>query len=226
MSFWLKPRQIVIMDAQSSGPAKTFTARYLTLLLLLVIVAGVPCVLGAWYAPFHQVQKIIPENMKLKRQNIALQRQVADAQTLNDLKDEQLTSLKEQIALQEAEIVNINNQLHMYKSILDQRKGTGIHVLESKAIWENANIFWKALFVKGGSYPRYLVGRYKLFALDEQGNKIDLNQEIMRYRIESHIFLQKTFEWTKPWQPTKLELVVYNSRLKEVLRKIIPIQGK
>ncbi|HID36189.1 MAG TPA: hypothetical protein EYP39_02245 [Ghiorsea sp.] len=226
MSFWLKPRQIVVMDSQSSGPAKNFTTRYISLFLLLLIVSGGPFVLGAWYAPFHQVQKIIPENMKLKRQNIQLERQVADAQTLNDLKDEQLSSLKEQISLQEAEIVNINNQLHMYKSILDQRKGTGIHVLESKASFANTSVSWNALFVKGGSYPRYLVGRYKLFALDEQGNKIDLNKEIMRYRIESHMFLQKTFEWTRSWQPTKLELVVYNARLKEVLRKIIPIQGK
>jgi len=225
MSFWLKPRQIVIMDAQSSGPAKNFSARYITLFVLFIIIIMGSFVFGAWYAPFHDVQKIIPENMQLKRQNVVLQHQVADTLTLNDLKDEQLSSLKEQISLQETEIVNINNQLHMYKSILDQRKGTGIHVLESKASWGNASVSWNALFVKGGSYPRYLIGRYKVFALDEQGNKVDLNEEIMRYRIESHIFLQRTFEWTRSWQPTKLELVVYNSRLKEVLRKIIPIEG-
>jgi len=225
MAFWLKPRQIVIMDAQSSGPARNFNVRYLTLLIGFVLLTGGAFAFGAWYAPFHQVQQIIPENIKLKRQNMELQHKVADTKTLNDLKDEQLSSLKEQISLQESEIVNVTKQLHMYKSILDERKGTGIHVLESVAqLTPEHNIEWKSLFVKGGSYPRYLKGRYKIFALDEQGNRVDLNDEVMRYRIESHIFMQRSFDWKETWKPSKLELVIYNSRQKEVLRKMIPVQ--
>jgi len=154
-----------------------------------------------------------------------MQRKIADTFTLNDLKDEQLNSLKEQISLQENEIVNITKQLHMFKSILDERKGTGIHVLESKVTWDKRKISWSSLFVKGGSFPRYLTGQYKLFALDDEGNKVDLNEEGMSYRIESHIFLQSTFDWRESWEPSKLELVIYNSRRKEVLRKIIPIEG-
>ena len=226
MSFWLKPRQIVIMDAQSSGPARNFNVRYLTLLIGFVLLTGGAFVLGAWYAPFHQVQQIIPENIKLKRQNAALQREIADARTLNDLKDEQLTSLKEQIALQESEIVNVTKQLHMYKSILDERKGKGIHVLESAAEFTpEQTIRWKSLFVKGGSYPRYLKGIYQIFALDEQGNRVELSRKAMRYRIESHMFMQQVFDWQEAWRPSKLELVVYNSRQKEVLRKVIPVRA-
>jgi len=226
MSFWLKPRQIVIMDAQSSGPARNFSARYLTLLVLFLVVTVGSFVFGSWYAPFQDMQSVIPENMQLKRQNVDLQHQVADVQTLNDLKDEQLSSLKEQISLQETEIVNINNQLHMYKSILDQRKGTGVHVLESSATWNKKNIHWKALFVKGGSYPRYLKGKYEILVSDGGDKRVALTREKLRYKIESHIFMQQKFDWKESWQPVKLELVVYNSRSKEVLRKIIPIEGK
>jgi hypothetical protein len=225
MSFWFKPRQIVIMDAQSSGPARNFNVRYITLFLLFLLLTAGSFAVGAWYAPFHQVQQIIPENIKLKRQNAALQHKIEDVQTTNHLKDEQLASLKEQIDLQEIEIVNVTKQLHMYQSILDERKGTGIHVLESSAkLTPEHKIEWKSLFVKGGSYPRYLKGKYQIFALDDQGNRVDLNPEMMHYKIESHIFVQRIFDWKEHWKPTKLELVVYNSRLKEVLRKIIPVQ--
>jgi hypothetical protein len=225
MSFWFKPRQVVIMDAQSSGPARNLTVRYITLLLLFLLLTAGSFAVGAWYAPFHQVQQVIPENIKLKRQNAALQHIIEDVQTTNNLKEEQLASLKEQIDLQESEIMNVTKQLHMYQSILDERKGTGIHILESSAkLTSEHKIEWKSLFVKGGSYPRYLKGRYKMYALDEQGNRVDLNTEIMRYKIESHIFVQRTFDWKENWKPAKLELVIYNSRLKEVLRKMISVQ--
>ena len=226
MSFWLKPRQIVIMDGQSSGPARNFNTRYITVFLLFLLLVASAFVAGAWYAPFHNFQQIIPENIKLKRQNIEMQRELADMNTVNALKDEQLNSLKEQLELQETEIVNVSKQLHMYKSILDERKGTGIHILESKAELANQKISWASLFVKGGSYPRYLKGKYEVFALDSKGNRVTLTEDKLRYKIESHIFVQQSFNWSKTWKPTRLELVVYNARRKEVLRKMIPIQGK
>jgi len=226
MSFLFKPRQFVVMDAQSSGPARNFKMRYITLLILLLFLTVGCFALGAWYTPFHKMQDIVPENIKLKRQNVEMQHKIADALTLNDLKDEQLNSLKEQISVQENEIINVTKQLHMYKSILDERKGTGIHVLESKVAWDKTKLGWSSLFVKGGSFPRYLVGEYKIFALDDEGNKVDLSKDVMSYRMESHLFLQRTFDWHETWKPSKLELVIYNSRRKEVLRKIILIEGK
>ncbi len=226
MSFWLKPRQIVIMDGQSSGPARNFNTRYITVFLLFLLLVASAFVAGAWYAPFHNFQQIIPENIKLKRQNIEMQRELADMNTVNALKDEQLNSLKEQLELQETEIVNVSKQLHMYKSILDERKGTGVHVLEGKAELSNQEIIWSSLFVKGGSYPRYLKGTYEVFALDGDGNRVALTKEKVRYKIESHIFVQQSYAWAEVWLPSKLELVIYNARRKEVLRKIIPVQGK
>ncbi len=214
------------MDAQSSGPARNFSVRYVTLAFIFIFLAIMFFMLGAWYTPFHQVQHMIPENMQLKRQNDALRRQVADATTLNDLKDKQLASLKEQLSLQEAELIHVNKQLHMYKSILDKRKGKGIYVLEHSAVMANHSITWKALWVKGGSYPRYLRGSYDLFAMDSAGNKIQLNQDTMRYKIETHMLIQQTYDWDKPWVPTQLELVIYSARLKEVLRKVVAIQGQ
>jgi len=225
MSLWFKPRQVVIMDAQSSGPARNFRVRYFTLMVLFLLLTLLPFALGSWYAPFHEVQQIIPENIKLKRQNLALQRKVADVATLNDLKDEQMSSLKEQIALQESEIVNVTKQLHMYKSILDERKGKGIHILEDKVIWESENkLAWQALFVKGGSYPRYLSGKFQLIAKDDKGHEKSLNAVGEKYKIESHVFLKKSFGWQESWIPNKVELVVFNSRRKEVLRKVLPIK--
>ncbi len=225
-SFWLKPRQIVMMDAESARPARNLKVRFITLMCVFLMLIGAPFLLGSWYAPFHSTQEIIPENMKLKRQNIEMNRKVADSITVNNLKDEQLNSLKEQLSLQENEIVNVNKQLLMYKSILDERKGTGIHVLESTAVWDaEKTVEWKSLFVKGGSYPRFLLGHYAIFALDDEGRRVTLGESKMKYRIESHIFLQRKFDWHETWLPKRLELIVYDSRSKEVLRKIVPIQG-
>lgn len=226
MSFWFKPRQVVLMDAYGGKPARNFYVRSITILLLLIFLTGVPFVLGAWYAPFHSIQEMIPENLKLKRQNQDLQRKLADASTLNELKDEQLESLQEQIATQEQEVQGFTKELHMFKSILEERKGKGIQIIAHKVRWQGDKLLlWQALFVKGGSYPRYLTGTYKIFAFDEQGHRQALFTDAERYRFESHAILDKKFEWQETWKPTKLELIIYNYRKKEVLKQTIPIQG-
>lgn len=226
MSFWFRPRQIIVMDVNGGRPARNFYLRTVTLVVFLLLLAGIPFALGAYYAPLHSIQEIIPENLKLKRENKEVLRNLADAKTLNGLKDEQLESLKEQIAAQERESLELTKQLQMFKSILDERKGKGIQIVTNKANWVAGNtIEWQSLFVKGGTYPRYLAGSYKLFANDAEGNKVDLNEEKMSYRFESHAVFSQSFEWEQTWQPVELELVIYNSRHKEVLKQTIQIQG-
>ena len=225
MSFWFKPRQVVVMDAHGGKPARNFYVRSITVLLVLALLMGVPFVLGAWFAPFHSIQEMIPENLKLKRQNLELQRKLADANTLNALKDEQLDGLQEQIGVQEREVLELTKELHMFKSILEERKGKGIQILAHKASWQGNHLLWQALFVKGGSYPRYLTGTYQIFALDEQEHRQALFDDAERYRFESHAMLDKKIEWHEAWKPTKLELVIYNYRKKEVLKQVIPVQG-
>ncbi|MDX8388014.1 MAG: hypothetical protein R8M46_05715 [Ghiorsea sp.] len=227
MSFWFKPRQIIVMDAHGGRPARNFYLRTATLVVFLLLLAGIPFALGAYYAPFHSIQKIIPENLQLKRANKEILRNLADANTLNDLKDEQIEGFKEQINVREREALDLTKQLHMFKSILGQRKGKGIQIVSNKANWvAGTSIEWQSLFVKGGTYPRYLVGSYKLFALDAEGNKIDLNKAKMSYRFESHAVINQVFEWSEAWTPVELELVIYNSRRKEVLKQTIQIQGR
>lgn len=214
------------MDAQSGRPAKNFYVRTITLVILLLIIIIVPLGLGAWYAPFHSVQQMIPENLQLKRENEEMARKLADMATLNTVKDEQLESMRELLHVQETKVVELNNQLRMFTSILDERKGTGIQVLHTSAHWTpTKQIDWQALFVKGGSYPRILQGSYKLFALDEADNKLDINAEKMLYKFESHGFMQRKFDWQEAWLPTELELIIYDYRGKEVMKKIINIQG-
>lgn len=227
LSFWFKPRQIILVDGQGGRPARNFYLRVFTVFVFLVVLTTVPFTMGAWYAPFHSVQEIIPENLKLKRQNSEILRNLADVQTLNDVKDEQLESLKEQSSVQETEISDLTKQLHMFNSILDERKGKGIQIIANQANWLAGHVIeWQSLFVKGGTYPRYLVGNYKLFAADELGNRFDLNKEKMSYRFESHAIFNHKFEWRDAsWQPTQIELIVYNSRNKEVLTQMTPIQG-
>jgi len=226
MSFWLKPRQIVLLDAHGGKPARNFYVRAITLVIALLLLTGIPFVLGAWYAPFHNMREVIPENLKLKRQNQTLRQNLAEANTLAHLKDEQIEGLKEQIARQEQDIQQLTGELHMFKSILEERKGKGIQVMQHQAHWlGEQQIAWKALFVKGGTYPRYLAGTYQVTALDEQGHRKDLFQTPQKYRFETHRILDTRFEWQEAWKPTKLELAIYNYRKKEVLKQAIPIQG-
>jgi len=227
MSFWLKPRQVIVMDARGGRPARNFYIRLVTIVICLLLLVATPFVLGSWYAPFHSIQKIIPENLKLKRQNLNMARKLADAETLNDLKDEQLLSLQEQMSEQESRILVVTKELHMFKSILDKRKGTGVHLLNHQADWvAGSSVAWQALLVKGGSFPRFLTGSYKLFATDEEGHRVGLKHKKMTYRFESHVLLKQQFVWKEAWMPMQLELIVYNSRKKEVLKKIIHIEGR
>ncbi|MCF6207764.1 MAG: hypothetical protein L3J61_00030 [Ghiorsea sp.] len=226
MSFWFKPRQVVLMDAHGGRPARNFYVRSISVFLFLLLLTSIPFALGAWYAPFHSIQDIIPENIQLKRQNQELQRSLADAYTLNTLKDEQLESLQEQIGVQEREVLALSKELLMFNSILEGRKGKGVQIVTHKAHWSpNHFIAWQVLVVKGGSYPRYLAGSYKVFAIDDAGNRLALGDKSMRYRFESHAVLTQKFEWNDSWKPTKLELIIYNSRKKEVLKQVIQIQG-
>ena len=171
------------------------------------------------------LKKVFVHKIK-KRQNSEILRNLADVQTMNDVKDEQLDSLKEQLNTQESEIQDLTKQLHMFNSILDERKGKGIQIIANQANWLAGHVIeWQSLFVKGGTYPRYLIGSYKLFALDDEGNRLDLNKKKMSYRFESHGNFNHKFEWRESWRPTRLELIIYNSRKKEVLKQMTPIQG-
>ena len=225
-SFWFKPRQIIVMDAQGGRPARNFYVRTFTLVTFLLLLAFVPFGLGAYYAPFHSIQEIIPENLKLKRKNAEMKRELADANTLNALKDEQINSLKDQLSIQERNTLDLSKQLHMFNSILDERKGKGIQVLKNQASWiADKAIEWQALFVKGGSYPRYLKGSYEVFAQTEDGHRMALTDSKVKYNFESHAFFKQKFEWDEDWKVKQLELIVYNSRNKEVLKQTIQMQG-
>lgn len=226
-AFWLKPRQIVVMDAHGGRPAKNYYLKPLTLMLILAVITGVPFVVGAWFTPFHGIQQIIPENLKLKRQNDEFKRNISELETLSRVKDEQIDSLKEQIAAQEVETLELTKELHMFKTILGERKGKGVQVLQHQASWEDAKtIAWQSLFVKGGSLPRYLSGTYEIFALDVEGNRSTLSGGRIKYRFETHAFLKGDFEWKEDWRPVQLELLVYDSRRNEVLSQTIEIEGK
>ncbi len=226
-NFWLQPRQIIIMDALSGRPAKNLYLRPLSITLLVVLLALVPFLIGSWYAPLHNMQLVIPENLQLKRQNSDISRKLADSNTLNDLKDLQLESLQELINEQEDNIRNLSKELRMFKSILDARKGVGVHVLQSSAHWtSNQQIDWQAVLVKGGSLPRFLLGSYKLFALDNAGKRKKLNAKKMGYRFETHTFLQRQLQWHEDWLPTHLEFVIYNSKHKEISKQTLIIQGE
>ena len=146
---------------------------------------------------------------------------------MNHVKDEQLEGLKEHIETQARASLDLTKELHMLKSILDQRKGKGIQVLENKAnrLVGNA-IEWQVLFVKGGSFPRFLSGTYQVYAIDAAGERISLSEKKMKYRFESHALIKQKFEWHEEWLPIQLELVVYNSRGKEALKEMIKIEGK
>jgi len=142
------------------------------------------------------------------------------------LKDEQIESLQQQIDKRDTEIRDLSQQVRMFNSILDERKGKGIQVMSHQANMLNQNrIEWQALFVKGGTYPRYLVGSYKIFALDDSDKSLELLSKAMKYRFETHVMVKQKIEWKEDWIPTKLELIIYNNRKKEVLKQVIQVQG-
>ncbi|MFC1567772.1 hypothetical protein ACFL3K_01040 [Pseudomonadota bacterium] len=227
---FIKPRQVMLLDAQSGKPARSLRLRPISFILVFLLTAGSFTLLGMQFNRSNGNRSLLPQHLQLQRQHEQLLEQLAEANANNELKDQQLETLQQEMATQQEMASEPSQRLRMLESILEARKATGIQLLEASASWVgNDSIRYGFTLVKGGSYPRRVSGSIALIAQGPEGEKVTLQLEKqltqLPFRIETHTFLRGLAQWDYDWFPEKLQATVFNHKGKELLQMELSIQG-
>jgi len=227
---FIKPRQVMILDAQSGKPARNLNLRPISIVAVFLAVAISSALLTIQSIPSNSNRSLLPQHLQLQRQHEQVLERLAEANASNELKDQQLETLQQQMTSEQEQQSELSQRLHMLESILEARKATGVQLLEASASWvETDSIRYSFTLVKGGSYPRRVSGSLTVIAQSPEGEKItlQLNKQLTKlpYRIETHTFLRGLAHWDQAWFPEKLQVIVFNHRGKELLQTELSIEG-
>jgi hypothetical protein len=227
---FIKPRQLILLDAQSGKPARNLRLRPISFILVFLLTAGSFTLLGMQLNRSDGNSSLLPQHLQLQRQHELLLERLAEANANNELKDQQLEALQQEMATQQQRASEPSRHLRMLESILEARKASGVQLLEASASWiGNDSIRYNFTLVKGGNYPRWVSGSIALVAQSPEGEivTLQLNEQLTRlpYRIETHTFLRGLAQWDYDWFPEKLQATVFNHKGKELLQIELSIQG-
>jgi len=227
---FIKPRQVMILDAQSGKPARNLRLRPISLILLFVVTIVFSIILGLQFNHSESGRSLLPQHLQLQRQHEQLLDRLAEANANNELKDQQLETQHQQITDSQEKTSDLSQRVHMLESILEARKATGVQLLEARASWAGENsIRYNFTLVKGGNYPRRVSGSIALIAQSPEGEKVTLtlNKQLTKlpYRIETHTFMRGIAQWDYDWVPEKLQAIVFNHKGKELLQMELLIDG-
>jgi len=195
-----KPKQIMIIDADSRKAARNWSVRPITLLLLPFVFIITGALIGNHYLPNHIASNIMPQYTKLQNKFNHLHDKLAASEASNEVKQAQIISLKGIINQQQTSIDQINKRVHTFESILEARKSQGTKLIKSsiKAI-DSQSFAFAITLVKGGNYPRRLRGSIHFITRDANGKQVQLlfknRHNTLPFRIETHIFLQGQVYW-------------------------------
>jgi hypothetical protein len=228
---FIKPRQLILLDAQSGKPARNLRLRPISFILVFLLIAGSFTFLGMQINRSDGNYSLLPQHLQLQRQHELLLERLAEASANNELKDQQLETLQQEITTQQQQASEPSQRLRMLESILEARKATGVQLLEASASWSgNNSIRYNFTLVKGGNYPRWVSGSMALVAQSPEGEKVtlQLNEQLTRlpFRIETHTFLRGLAQWNYDWFPEKLQATVFNRKGKELLQIELSIEGE
>ena len=223
-----KPKQIMVVDADSRKPARNWSVRPITLALIPLIFIIIGALVGNYYLPNKVASKILPQHIQLQNKFNHLHDQLASSEANNEVKQAQIISLEDIIKQQQGSIDKANKRLHVFESILQARKSRGTKLLKAsiKPISSEAFAFSITL-VKGGNYPRRLRGSIRFITQDKLGKNIRLllknKQSTLPFRLETHIFLQGQLYWPEntaiPEHVDSIIAIVSNSKGKELTQE-------
>jgi len=226
----LQPRQLILLDSHGRKPARSIRIRIGVALLISLAVIGVTFFTGTLFTSTGTMQSLIPQHVQLQRQYDQLRDDFAEATATNDLKDQQLESLKQELLAQQDKNGELAQRLRMFESILEARKANGIQLLNAEAGWVGKNsLRYDLTLVKGGNYPRQISGYVSLTAQSPEAETVEVmlgKQEArLPFRIETHTFLRGLATWDYDWYPDKFLATVFNHRGKELLQMEILVEG-
>jgi hypothetical protein len=227
----IRPRQLILLDSHGGKPAKSLNVR---IIVVFLVCLGV--ILATYIAGLNSsvstggVRSLIPQHMQLQRQHDQLANELAEAKALIEMKERQLESTRDELSAQQESNNELSQRLRMFESILEARKGSGLQMLNSEAVWDGkSSIRYNLTLVKGGNYPRNISGYITLTAQSPESETIEimLTKEETRlpFRVETHTFLRGLVDWEHEWYPDKVVVTAFDNRGKELLQTEILVEG-
>ncbi len=226
----VEPRQVMLLDSHGGKQTRNIKIRPVSIILFILALFLIAFVLGSRLVPGNSAQSLIPQHIQLQQQYAQLHSELAEANALNDLKEQQLESMKQELLTQQSNNSELIKRLRMFESILEARKANGLQLLSATAKWtDRESIQYNLTLVKGGNYPRYLSGHVQISAQSPEIEPVEIKLENQKtklpFRIETHTFLRGLAKWEQDWHPDKILVVVFNHRGKELLRTEIALEG-
>jgi len=224
-----KPKQVMIIDADSKKAARNWSIRPITMLLIPLLLLIIGATAGSYYLPKQPTSKAQPQLIQLQNKFEHLHDQLASSEANNEVKQAQIFSLEDIIKQQQGTIDKSNRRLHVFESILEARKSQGTKLLRASIKHIDSESFsFNITLVKGGNYPRRLRGSIRFVTQDKQGENVRLllkgTQRTLPFRIETHIFLQGQLHWpentAKPEHMSNIIAIVSDSKGKELTQEI------
>ena len=226
----IEPRQIMLLDSHGRKQTRSLKVRPISIMLVFLVTFLVAFLLGYRFMPGTNMQSLVPQHIQLQRQYDQLRSELAEVNALNDLKKQQLESIKQELLAQQSNNNELNQRLRMFESILEARKANGLQLLNADAKWADKGSFqYNLTLVKGGNYPRYLSGNVKMTAQSPESTTVEIELENQKtelpFRIETHTFLRGLAKWNHEWRPNKILVTIFNHRGKELLKTEISLEG-
>ena len=220
----------MLLDSQGGKQTRNLKVRPISIILFILFTFLIAMALGYNLPVSNSTQSLIPKHIQLQHQYDQLHSELAESNALNDLKEQQLESMKQELLAQQSSNSELIQRLRMFESILEARKANGLQLLNAKAKWaDREGIQYNLTLVKGGNYPRYLSGIVKITAQSPEGEAVEIELENQKtelpFRVETHTFLRGLAKWGHDWHPDKILVVVFNHKGKELLQAEIALEG-
>jgi len=219
--FMLRPRQCMITDAHSRGPVRKLLIRPLSFVSLILLAASVFMAAGAYLSGGVHQNNHRAQIHHLQLEVGRLKDSIAETEAMLSLRDQQIVSMKQEIVDLRQQKSAIQDKINMFNSILDARKGQGVHLLQIAAHkLSDQFVGYSFVLVKGGNYPRSASGTIRFSALspDNEATEITLEsgENTLPYRTQSHTFMQGRLPWNMSFQGYTLHIGVFDRRGKEI----------
>jgi hypothetical protein len=226
-----RPRQIMIIDQYAGKPTRYLMLRPFTLIFILTLLVGGGFAGGLFERP-QTDPDLMPQYLQLQRDNSNLQTELADRAASISIKNAQIAQYEKDSKTMRAKIADQSKRIGVYDSILEAMKQAGVQLVNATAQWRNSQtLAYSFIVVKGGNYPRNVVGYFKCYATNPtDGSLVALpwynGQENLPYQMENHAFLDGQMPWKEAWRPTTLLLIRYDPQGREKGRYTVAIQGE
>lgn len=226
-----RPRQVMLIDQYAGKPTRYLMVRLATVIFVVALLVGGGYA-GGLYQRMPSDPELMPQYLQLQRENSQLQTELADRSASISIKDAQIAQYEKDNKTMRDTIATQGKRISIYDSILEAMKQTGVSLVNATAQWRNAQtLAYSFIVVKGGNYPRHVVGFFKCYATNPaDGTPVALpwnnGQENLPYQMDNHTFVDGEMAWSQAWKPTSLLLIRYDPQGREKGRYTVAIQGE